>query len=427
MIKRSFFSLAKPKLTYPVLKSDQQDTVQIPLPGKAQLFLNRPFSGPGGVPIRVGDKVKTGQKIGLGEDGVEYFISPVTGLISRIASFKGYLGRDLMAISFDVEKEDIWDEEFAASGQKPLSERLAEFLGSLPGQRDFASVVGFKPPLSACVIYGIDKDLLVAANQHVVRTQLEDLKQGIDALKQICGECRIILLVPSEYGLQAERAGVEVKALTPVYPDLLPQVIMKRIFGKEVPAGSRCEEMGVGFLSAEAVAGLGRALARGRIPVDKTLTVIKRDGSVVNVKARIGTPVKEILHTLHVETQHGDRLILGGPMTGLAVYSEETPVQADTDALMVQDGNHAVQFADTHCINCGDCVRACPATMPVNMLIRVLENGMYEEAVQTYDLLSCIECGLCSFVCPARIPIFQYVMLGKYEYDRMREAEGSNA
>jgi electron transport complex protein RnfC len=425
MIKRAFFSLGKAKLTYPVLGSDQQNTVEIPLPDKAQLLLNRSFAGPGGMPIQVGDKVRTGQRISLGED--EYFICPVTGMISRLAPFKGYLGRNLTSITFDVEKEDVWDEEFSASGQRPVPERIEEFLSSLPGQRDFAPVVGFKPPLEAYVIYGTDKDLLVATNQHVVRTQIEDLKQGIDVLKLICRECRIILLVPSQYGLQAERAGVEVRALTPAYPDLLPQMIMKRFFEKEVPAGARCEEQGVGFLSAEAVAGLGRALADGRIPVDKLLTVVNRDGSVMNVKTRIGTPVKDILHALNMETRHGDRLIMGGPMTGLAVYSEDTPVQADTGALMVQDQNQAVQFTDTHCVNCGECVRACPAKMPVNMLIRVLENRMYEEAVQTYDLLSCIECGLCSFVCPARIPIFHYVMLGKYEYDRTREAEGSNA
>jgi electron transport complex protein RnfC len=136
--------------------------------------------------------------------------------------------------------------------------------------------------------------------------------------------------------------------------------------------------------------------------------------------------VQEILNTLNIETRRGDRLILGGPMTGLSVYSEATPVLADTEALMIQDGSQAARFSDTHCVNCGECVRVCPANMPVNMLIRVLENGMYEEAVRTYDLLSCVECGLCSFVCIARIPIFHYVMLGKYEYDRMKNAEASN-
>ena len=72
-------------------------------------------------------------------------------------------------------------------------------------------------------------------------------------------------------------------------------------------------------------------------------------------------------------------------------------------------------------------MRACPARIPINMLIRVLENGLYEEAAKEYDLLSCIECGLCSYVCPARIPIFHYIMLGKYEFARIETVEESNA
>jgi electron transport complex protein RnfC len=61
------------------------------------------------------------------------------------------------------------------------------------------------------------------------------------------------------------------------------------------------------------------------------------------------------------------------------------------------------------------------------MLVRLLENGLYDEAAEEYDLLSCIECGLCSYVCVARIPLFQYIMLGKHEFDIIKSAEESNA
>jgi electron transport complex protein RnfC len=66
-------------------------------------------------------------------------------------------------------------------------------------------------------------------------------------------------------------------------------------------------------------------------------------------------------------------------------------------------------------------VNICPVNVPVNMLIRVLENGFFEEAAKEYDLLSCVECGLCSYVCIARIPIFHYIMLGKHELSKMGE------
>ena len=426
MIKSSFFSLAGPRLAYPTVKFAREDVVEIPLPAKAQVFLKGASSGPDGKGIRVGERVKTGQRVELDGEGRECLVSPVTGSISAVSTMTGYMGRPLTAVTLDVEKTDVWDQEFSASKEMPLLHRVRRFLGVLPGQADFSSLLGYLP-LEAIVIYGIDRDFLVSTNRCIVQTRIEDMKQGIEVLKKVFGESRMILLVPSGLGLQAERTGVEVRALSPAYPDLLPHVIMNRLFGKTVPAGGRCEELGVGFLSGEAVASLGAAFQRGRVPVHKTLTVIKKDGASLNVRARIGTPAQEILNALDIETRRGDRLIFGGPMTGLSVYSGQTPVLADTEAIMIQGAQEEPQFSDTPCVNCGECVRACPARMPVNMLVRVLENRLYEEAVHTYDLLSCIECGLCSFVCISRIPIFHYVMLGKYEYERMTKAEGSNA
>jgi len=169
------------------------------------------------------------------------------------------------------------------------------------------------------------------------------------------------------------------------------------------------------------------AITKGQIPVNKMMTVIKKDYTTVNVSARIGTHTKEILDALDIEIQHGDRLVIGGPMMGHTIYSEDVPVSWDTDAIMVQDKNQINLSSDSQCLNCGECVRACPAKVPINMLVRVLENGLYEEAAKEYDLLSCIECGLCSYVCTAHIPVFHYIMLGKYEFARIESMEETNA
>jgi electron transport complex protein RnfC len=202
---------------------------------------------------------------------------------------------------------------------------------------------------------------------------------------------------------------------------------MHNALGQVVPAGKNCEDMGVSFISAEAVASIGKAFADGQIPIYKYINLINKNGKSSLVSARIGTPVRDILNAFDITLNEKDRLIIGGPMTGSAVYSEDFPVQPDTDAIMVQDRNNIPVVSDYPCINCGECIRICPANIPINLLVRFLEAGQYEEAADQYDLYSCIECGLCSFVCVSKMPVFHYIKLAKYELGRITTAEATNA
>jgi electron transport complex protein RnfC len=424
MVKKPFFALAPPKVKYPVLPGGDVDALtEIPLPKRALFLVEKSENSGSGLLIKEGDKIRTGQRVVLREDGGEMLFSTVTGTVREVSQRNGYLGRTLLSILVDVAGEDRWDGEFDRAGRTADVVNATRFLASLPGKADFAAMINYQPRIDTLIISGIDQDLLVTTNRHIVETRSADFKKGVDYLKRITGTSTVIMILPPELTSLVEDMDVAVKTMAPVYPDTLPEMVIKDTLGKEVPAGETCEALGVGFIKAEAVAALASAFEQGHMPVNKVLTVIKKDGSAVHVTARIGTPVKDILEALQVETSHGDRLVLGGPMRGQALYSEDAPIGWDTDAIMVQGSEQIVRTSDNQCVNCGECVRACPARIPVNMLVRLLENSLYEEAVNQYDLLSCIECGLCSYVCIARIPVFQYIMLGKYEFERIQRAE----
>ena len=431
MIKRSFFALTKPRMTYQAIELTPPEPEKIPTPKQATLLLNEPYDPFGqkkSVQLKKGDPVKTGQKLSLYEDSDVYAISSVTGTISAISSFFGDFGRSYAAISIDVAENEETDEQFSALVKEPTLETVKNWLAFIPG--NLPSVI-FSPdqlstPIDTIVICGVDRDLLITTSQYTVVKESKAIKRGVQILKQTTGIDNIIMASSEHLMQDAALSGAEVRVVNPVYPASLPHLIMRDLLDRVVPAGKSCEDLGVAFISAEAVASLGKAFNEARIPVYKRINLIKKDGTSALVSARIGTPVRDIFATFDITVNEQDRIIFGGPMTGASIYSENHPIQPDTDAIMIQDHKDLALVSDYPCINCGECIPICPAKIQVNMLVRFLEVMKYQEAADEYDLYSCIECGLCSFVCVSRIPILQYIKLAKYELGRISTAEETN-
>ena len=427
MIKRSFIGLAKPLIEYEVLDIAPPEPREIPISTRATLFLNRSYDPKESTLFNIGEKVKTGQKISPAENKDAYVISSVTGTISTISSFYGEYGKSYTAISIDVDENEEIDDQFNTVAENPTLDTAANYLSGVPGNPSFDIFFDSEKPIHTIIICGVDSDLLVTTNQYTVKTDLYAIEKGIRILRQITGVDHIFIAVPENLMQDAVVSGAEVRIVDANYPSALPHLMVQSILGQVVPAGKTCEDIGVSFFHAEAVASIGKAFDEGKIPALKRLTFIDKNGEKTLVQARIGTPVSEVINAFDVDLNEKDRIIFGGPMTGSSIYSVDLPVQADTDAIIVQDKDRIDLVSDYPCINCGECVRACPANIPINMLVRFLEAGQYEDAADQYDLYSCIECGLCSFVCVSKMPIFHYIKLAKYELDRIRTVEAMNA
>ncbi len=430
MIKKSFIGMAKPQLLCEALESVLPEPEKISISARATFLLKMPHGqsvGKSSFSFEEGDKVITGQKLALAAKSNEYIVSSVTGKISSIKPFEGNFGQMYTAISIETAQKEEKDKGFKQTVKNVTLENINKYLLNSPGCSSLGILSDSAKPINTIIISGMDKDLLVTTNQYILKSDINAVKKGIKILKEISGVGKILVAVPPHLMDEASVLNVRVKTVGLDYPAAFPELFMKNVLGTVLPAEKSCEDAGVCFLSCESVACLGNAFEKGEIPVEKTFTFIKKDGSNVLVSAKIGTPLVDIFRELGVSLRDKDRIIIGGPMTGFAVYSEDYPVMPDTDAVMVQDSADVSYASDYPCINCGECIRICPADVPVNMLVRLLEAELYDEAAEQYDLHSCIECGLCSYVCTARIPIFQYIRLAKHELACTRSGENHSA
>ncbi|MBF0451339.1 MAG: 4Fe-4S dicluster domain-containing protein [Candidatus Magnetomorum sp.] len=419
MMKRSFFGSATPAFKYAVSPHKIED---IPMPEQAMLFVDQPKNRDRKYVIKIGDTVKTGQKLNV-FDGVEATtISTVTGTVTDIQTYRSDYGQTYAALTIKTVNDDM-DEAIVALTQAPALNTLSPYSSNLPGAPNLSVFEQYASAIHTVVINGLDDDLLVSVNQWAAQYLTSNIKAGVGFFKDIPGVKRVILTAPERMLSVVNSSGAEISVIEEIYPKVLPAFIMRDLLGTVLPAGDTTEKHGVTFIKAEAVAAIGQIVSTKTLPISKVLTVVKRDGSCQNVRVRMGTPLKSVFDALNITTQTGDRIILGGPMRGTAIYSENIPVLATTDGVTIQNASDIPRVSTDPCTNCGECIRVCPADMPVNVLVRYLENGLYQEAKDLCDLLSCVECGLCSYVCPSKMPIFQYIKLGKYELSQIETAE----
>lgn len=431
MINRSFFGIAPPKLTYEILADEQLKPVTIVPRETVTVFIGEALEKGENALLQTGVQVKAGEKLQLYPESTVCAVSPVSGRIDSVTPFLGLMEKQLTSVVIRIEKapsesdESDIDESFQTAIKDRALDRVAGFLVNLPGKADLSALSRTEDPVKTIVILGMDSDLMTITNQFVVKNESASIKDGVDVLRKLTGgrNINIIMAVPGSLLQAAGSVGVGVKGVSQFFPHAHPEMVALDFVGPE-PAGHKDS---VAFLTAEAVSTIGKAFTQGRAPFEKLITFVGKDGSKKLVAAPIGTPVKDILEKVSATIKGGDRIIFGGAMTGVSIYSLDHPVEPDTDTIIVQDKNQIISSEDLACINCGQCVRVCPTHVPVNELIRYLDAGEYEQAAERAELDACIECGYCTYVCESRIPIFQHIRLAKHALKRMKAAEENNA
>ena len=422
MLRKPFFNIGIPKLQFPII-DNFINLVPKEISLSPEVFLSVESTAPlsKDLSLKIGDKVKTGQKLIFYQNG-DGIVSSATGTIKELCTETRSNFSSLTSLTINTEPDE-YDQSFPELLKNAKTDAETIFyLKNLPRSRSLHNINPKIPYCYALVIDATEKEPCTITNQYALASGASELKAAISLLGTLLKSQKTIITTFPYLKSLAATCHDDIKTIAPYYPDSLDEIIFKTLFEDKITYDSKAN---IYFVGIETVLAIARTLSQNKIQTDKLITVIDKNGIKFLIKTRIGTPVGWICKELGIVTETKDLIAIGGPMRGKAIHCENTPINKDTDSVFIQSEKDISWSSTAHCINCGECVRICPAKVPVNMLVRMLENSVYEEAVRNFDLFSCIECGMCSYVCPAHIPILQYITLGKHEYNKAG-AEGEN-
>jgi electron transport complex protein RnfC len=292
-----------------------------------------------------------------------------------------------------------------------------------------AKLRGDWPSIDTLILNGAECEPWISCDEMLMRTAPEKVISGALVLARAVGAGNIVVGIEDQMNTVASRlnaarsrvAGgdaVRVIKVTTIYPEGGERQLIQVLTGREVPHDGLPQDLGVVCHNVATAAAAHDAVVEGRPVVERIVTVTGPGvAQPCNLIALIGTTIAHLLEAAGGLSDDTRRLILGGPMSGVALSSDQVPVSKGTNCLLALVDR---QFEDARttlpCINCGECVRVCPASLLPQTLFKAVAAEQWQQAAELH-LLDCIECGCCAQVCPSHIPLVDWYRHGKGELE----------
>ena len=284
-------------------------------------------------------------------------------------------------------------------------------------------------PIDTVIINGAECEPFLTADHRLMLEQGEDIFKGLEIIRKILNPKRCFIgiennkpdAIASLKNIAKNYKDIQVVSLKVKYPQGAEKQLIYALTGREVPSGGLPMDVGCLVHNVGTAVSIYEAVGMRRPLIERIVTVtgpgIKNPK---NIRARIGTPFAELIAFAGGYNDGAAKLIMGGPMMGMAQYTDQAPVIKGTSGILVMDEKMAALDEPKPCIYCSRCLEVCPQRLTPTLLGTFVEYERFEEA-EKYHILDCMECGSCTYICPTKRNLVHLIKLGKMEASAIRK------
>lgn len=386
--------------------------------------------------VKTGDEVKTGQLIAtLEEKGVFAPVhSSISGKVIAIDEVPHpVLGRGrAVIIGSDGKDEKVG---YPACGPEVVERLSAHDIRKIifdcgvvgMGGAGFPSHIKLSPQkhLESFILNAAECEPYLTGDYRLMLEKTGALLAGITLVAKCTGVKNVYIAIEDnkKEAIEAFRKAIantqySIKVLKSEYPQGGEKQIINAVLGKEVPFGKFPFDVGVVVHNVATVYAMYEALYLGKPLYERVVTVsgncLKNPG---NMRVRIGTSIKDLMEGCGPLQEEPKRIVLGGPMMGIAQYSLQAPIIKTTTGVIFLSEKEIEPAEEAFCIRCGRCVERCPLGLMPCMIALSVEKKKWDLA-KSYGALECMECGSCSYVCPQRRNVVEAIKYAKAKIPR---------
>ncbi|MBN1526134.1 MAG: electron transport complex subunit RsxC [Candidatus Omnitrophica bacterium] len=431
----TFYGGAHPsgnKLTY------DRPVKKVFIPKKAVIPLSQHTGSPADPVVAVGDSVTVGALVGKSTGFISSNVhASISGKVTRI--FYSPTPNLPRVLSVVIEPQGGEDQEFKAA-RRPDAGSLSkdELLAIIRdagivglGGAAFPAHVKLSPPkgkiIDSVILNGAECEPYLTCDHRLMVEKPKEILRGLALITRILGVkdayigiednklAAVYALGQALKSMSGELPGVNVKIVTlkTKYPQGAEKQLIRSILRRTVPAGGLPMDVGCIVHNIGTVFAIYEAVYFSKPLIERVITVT---GSCVrepaNITVRIGTLIRDIADTLGGFAKEPKKVVVGGPMMGIAQYTMDVPVTKGTSGIVFLSQEDIVRPKESVCIRCGKCIETCPMGLSPTTLMNHVKKEQFSEA-KALGIVNCFECGACVYDCPAKIPLLDYMKYGK--------------